>query len=107
MIMTEEEIKKEFKEASNKKNQLRILADQNVCSVREIKEILGIQKPKPNYNSPKPEIVKKVLCATLDSLEAKIKATETQIKELEEYKKTLEQDYRELAEFMKVRKDEC
>lgn len=102
--MTEEEIKKEFKEASNKKNQLRILADQNVCSVREIKEILGIQKPKPNYNSPKPEIVKKVLCATLDSLEAKIKATETQIKELEEYKKTLEKDYTDLAKFMEVKR---
>jgi hypothetical protein len=43
----------------------------------------------------------------LDSLEAKIKATETQIKDLEEYKKNLEKDYRELAEFMKLRKDEC
>ena len=86
MVMTEEQIRKSFEEASNKKNQLRILADMNVCSVREIKETLGL------------------IYATLDSIEAKIKQVETQLKELEEYKKTLEKDYTDLAKFMEVKR---
>jgi hypothetical protein len=54
-----------------------------------------------------PEIAKKVLYATLDSIEAKIKQYDVQISEQQELKKAAEQDYRELSEFMKVRKDEC
>lgn len=100
MVMTEEQIRKSFEEASNKKNQLRVLADMNVCSVREIKETLGLQPPK----APMPEVAKNVIYATLDSIEAKIKQVETQLKELEEYKKTLEKDYTDLAKFMEVKR---
>jgi formate dehydrogenase maturation protein FdhE len=127
MEMTHAEIRRNYREAKNKKDQIQILADLNLCTVAEIKEILNekprletkkaekskkaedktSEKPKKIKHGPMPEIAKKVLYATLDSIEAKIKQYDVQISEQQELKKAAEQDYRELAEFMKVRKDEC
>jgi len=116
MEMTHAEIRRNYREAKNKKDQIQILADLNVCTAAEIKEILNEkprsnkatdEKPKKIKHGPMPEIAKKVLYATLDSIEAKIKQYDVQISEQQELKKAAEQDYRELAEFMKVRKDEC
>lgn len=43
MEMTAEEICRDYRLAKNKNRQLRILADLNVCSVRQIYEILAGQ----------------------------------------------------------------
>lgn len=52
MEMTESEIKASYSHAKHKATQIKILADLNDCSVREIKEILGLQEVK------KPKVVK-------------------------------------------------
>lgn len=115
MEMTNEEIRKNYQEAKSKKTSIKILADLNDCSVEEIKEILGVkttpktkntgkskaEEPKSEEKPKMPKIAFKVLCATLDSLDAKIKYHDIQISEHKEQKKAAEQDYMELAEYMK------
>jgi len=41
--MTNEEIRREYLEAKDRKKQIRILADENLCSVGKIKDILKIE----------------------------------------------------------------
>lgn len=47
MEMTESEIKASYSHAKHKNTQIKILADLNDCSVKDIKTILGIQEEKP------------------------------------------------------------
>ena len=121
MQMTHAEIRRNYREAKNKKEQIQILAELNLCTTAEIKEILNEkprleskniekskaavakteEKPKKIKHGPMPEIAKKVLYATLDSIEAKIKQYDVQISEQQALKKAAEQDYMELAEYMK------
>lgn len=47
--MTDEEIRREYLEAKDRKKQIRILADENLCSVSRIKDILkseGVWEPR-------------------------------------------------------------
>ena len=68
MVMTPEEIVRDYQQAKNKKNQIKILADLNSTSPSEIKSILaaenvdGIEAPrraihrKPNAGKTEPEL---------------------------------------------------
>ena len=62
MEMTKDEIIRRYKEAKDKKDQIKILADLNLCSSKEIKDILvaaGVEIPKRPY-------VKKAEVITVD-----------------------------------------
>lgn len=50
MQMTNEEICRSYRQAKNRQYQIKILADENLCSVEEIRQILidnGALVPKP------------------------------------------------------------
>ncbi len=51
MEMTPEEIRRNYRQAKDPRNQIQILADLNVCSVAKIKNILGTgaTKQRPRY----------------------------------------------------------
>lgn len=67
MVMTNEDIIKEFREAAVPTKQIAILADQNLCSKQEIADILiaggcdvpGWYKQKKSQKEPKKEAPKK------------------------------------------------
>lgn len=113
MWMTESEIAKEYREAKNKKHQISILADQNVCSHKQIREILikmgEIESKEPEkkvrtvapLESTKKEIkveaptsVKKMALERLEELEKEIIV-------FEQRRKILESEYMEIAEWLK------
>ena len=55
--MTPEEIKREYLEAKDGAQQIRILADENLCSVSKIKTVLeaqGVELPKKRAYTKKP-----------------------------------------------------
>lgn len=55
--MTPEEIKREYLEAKDGAHQIRILADENLCSVSKIKTVLeaqGVELPKKRAYTKKP-----------------------------------------------------
>ncbi len=55
--MTPEEIKREYLEAKDRAQQIRILADENLCSVSKIKTVLeaqGVELPKKRAYTKKP-----------------------------------------------------
>ncbi len=52
LFYSEAEIRRQYRQAKDKKAQIRILADLNVCSVRTIKAILGIEQKPPTTESP-------------------------------------------------------
>lgn len=56
MQMTNVEIRKMYRESKNKKDQVKILADLNDCTVEEIKEILS---ETPRLNAEKVDFTKK------------------------------------------------
>lgn len=56
MQMTNVEIRKMYREFKNKKEQIKILAELNCCTVEEIKEILS---ETPRLNAEKVDFTKK------------------------------------------------
>lgn len=56
MQMTHSEIRKMYRESKNKKDQVKILAELNCCTVEEIKEIL---RETPRLNSQRVDFTKK------------------------------------------------
>lgn len=58
MTMTKEEIVREYREAKYPEKQIRILADENQCAVKDIREILteaGCLLPRQKKDSPESE----------------------------------------------------
>ena len=54
MVMPDDEIRMEYRQAKNKAGQIRILADENVCTVKRMKEYLlglGLDVPRINISS--------------------------------------------------------
>lgn len=45
MVMSREEILRDYKSAKNRRRQVQILAELNCCSRAEIERILGLEKP--------------------------------------------------------------
>lgn len=94
--MSPEQICKEYREAKNKKQQIGILADQNLCGKSEIIKILieagedmscmepkkGKGKPKEAPKEPLPEAVLGVLYARLDLIDQEMAAKEEEYKQI-------------------------
>lgn len=89
MQMTDDEIRRDYNAAKNKKKQLGILAQLNCCSVAEIKDIV-LGTPKAKAVQPAASglaqvqigKVKDMLAQKLDDLDAEIKRLESQYKEV-------------------------
>lgn len=88
--MTEGEIRRDYNNAKNKKQQIKILADLNCCSVARIEDIIGEKIPE---RSPLPaasqaqediklkDIINCLYCR-LDKLNSQIKAMEDEYKKI-------------------------
>lgn len=94
-IMKEADIIKEYKEAKNKKEQIGILADQNLCTRNKIIKVLeaaGEVLPEVTHAKKEkvvlPEVVKLAILKMVDELEVEICAKRMEIKKSE---KDLEQ----------------
>lgn len=114
MWMKDEEIARSYRESTKRKAQIGVLADLNLCSKKEIEEILikmGEIKPpkeKKPQEAPKeevkeitggsemktiPECIAQYAFDKLDQLEKEIEIHQKQIK-------SLEKEYKEIAEFL-------
>lgn len=93
--MNSEQICREYREAKNKKQQIGILADQNLCGKSEIIKILieagedmscmepkKKEKPKEAPKEPLPEVVLGVLYARLDLIDQEMAAKEEEYKQI-------------------------
>ena len=85
MRMTDADICREYREAKNKKMQVTILADQNLCAKGEIARILirNGMNVTPIAKNAKHSGIKELLYAMLDEQEGRI------MEEIERYKKIL------------------
>ena len=107
--MTINEICRSYREAKDKPEQIKILADLNCTSVTEVEKILADhgekveQSPKSNRGKKAgaktevvviPALVEEILHAELEHLEEQMKPLEAQLKPLAE-------KYEEIANFMK------
>ena len=98
MQMTNEEICREYRQAKNRQNQIRILADENLCSVDEIRKILidgGALKPKPK---------KEVDSASLPASETVI-SCDTHLRFLVDYITIRVQEIEDVKKELKVIRD--
>lgn len=99
-MMRDSTICKEYREAKNKKEQIKILADLNLCTTKLIKEILveggeilPLEKVKKNSVTKEelaagqnlPSVVIKALCNRLDQLDSDIHSIEKEYKEISEF----------------------
>lgn len=123
MQMTEGEIRRSYKEAREKKKQIRILAELNACSVAEIQAILDGRKPeRPSAKrGPKPKaarvkkaetkevpetapaivfISRRVADELVEHLEELEERRARLIKELNEIQKSVDEAERTYAEFL-------
>lgn len=81
MVMSREEILRDYKSAKNRRRQVQILADLNCCSRAEIERILGLEKPDGAAPAAGIETEERSpfeawLHGRLDSMDAEIKALE-------------------------------
>lgn len=95
LLMKEVDIVKEYREAKNKKEQVGILADQNLCTRNKIINVLEVAReilPEVTNNKREkiilPEVVKIAVFKMVDELEVEICAKRMEIKKAE---KILEQ----------------
>lgn len=95
LYMSSEEICKEYREAKNKKRQITILADQNLCKRADIIKILieagedmGCMKPKEDENKQEhqastiPQAILDALYEKLDAIDQEITAKEREYKQI-------------------------
>ncbi len=85
MQMSVEEIKRNYDQAKNKKQQIRILADLNCCSREEIEKVLEVESNRKAIEPPKEYSLSEamdVLFARLDELEGQIKSLETEYQKI-------------------------
>ena len=93
--MSSEQICREYRAAKNKKQQIGILADQNLCTEGEIIKILiengedmncmepkKKEKPQEVPKEPLPEVVLGVLYARLDLIDQEMAAKEEEYKQI-------------------------
>ena len=114
MQMTNEEIIKEYREAKNKKQQIKILADLNTCDANVIKEILieaGEAAPRVYRAAKKPEEKKTTKAAEQELPTAIIKSLTMRMNEigaaitLQEAKiEELKQERQDIADFLAAHK---
>ena len=81
MVMSREEILRDYKSAKNRRRQVQILADLNCCSRAEIERILDLEKPTDSSPAAGAETEERDpfeawLHGRLDSMDAEIKALE-------------------------------
>lgn len=74
MVMSNEEIKREYNEAKDKKKQIGILAELNCCSKEEIKDILDDKNP-----------LEVALFKEIDQVEAEMQRLEEELKKKAEW----------------------
>lgn len=120
MTYTKDEIVKEYNEAKNKKQQIRILADLNSCPREEIIAILfdsgalwtnrttKTDAKTTKSVEPLPDVITEALSEKLDNIDRNIKIISTDIKNLESDIETrklkikdLEKQYTLIADFIK------
>lgn len=81
MYMSEEEIKRSYRQAKDPKKQLRILADMNCCDVADIEAIINGKPPVKQRTSPKKlskiELMIQALYEELERTEKEIERLET------------------------------
>ena len=110
--MTDNEICREYREAKNKKAQIQILADQMLCTRGEIIKILAENgedvsqintkaQVRRKKEEPVPESVLVDLCNRLDEIDNTVMQLTGEKRLIEERIKEKEQEYREIAEFVK------
>ena len=108
-MMTPTEICREYRMAKDKKEQIKILADENCTTKEEIIKVLvdcgemdglPIASPKPKTEKKSevkpfvvPDAVKEALCNRIDELDKMIKPLEDQLK-------PLKREYEEIADFL-------
>lgn len=97
--MSSEEILREYREAKNKKQQITILADQNLCTRGEIIKILieageDMECMKPKKGSTKemvvpvvmlPDVILSALYEKMDQLDKEIIAKEEEYKQIVDF----------------------
>lgn len=83
MQMSESEIRRNYKEAKNKKQQISILADLNCCSKEDIENVLGIgnEDKEPPGDMSRGQIMD-LLFGRLDSIEQEIQRLEAEYKKV-------------------------
>lgn len=106
MYMSEHEICVDYKNARFKKQQIGILADQNLCSREEIEQILEkngcvIPKKKPKAKEPETEEEEK----EKDMPDAVYKALWDRLGALDELISRANKEYREIAQFLGMKGD--
>lgn len=117
MQMTNDEIAREYREAANKRAQIRILAQLNTCPVETITDILaGAGEDIPKKTGPKPKVEKKaytIPAVVADTLRVKIIELESlnsrlieQAKGIKDQVRENDEMIRELTEFMEGGTDE-
>ena len=110
--MTDNEICREYREAKNKKAQIQILADQMLCTRGEIIKILAENgenvsqintkaQVRRKKEEPVPESVLVALCNRLDEIDNTVMQLTGEKRLIEERIKEKEQEYREIAEYVK------
>lgn len=78
MQMSHEEIKKNYRQAKNPKQQIRILADLNCCSVEEIKAIVNPTECSINPNRlPDVELMIQAFYEEMERVDHEIKLLES------------------------------
>ena len=107
MNMTREEMLKSYKEAKDKKNQITILADMNLCTKQEIKDELikaGVPEAElPRFRTKKtqepvkitvldpqdkpimPKVVREVCTAKMVEIQERIDADQSELKEIKDF----------------------
>lgn len=109
MWMTKSEIARSYRESKNRNAQIGILAEMNLCSIEEIREVLvetGEIKAKGKKATPvvrekeKTVMGKKVPESILNFAYDKLDTIEKEIKDLEKLLKEKESEYKEIADFL-------
>ena len=84
--MSKEEIKRDYHAAKDKNKQIGILADMNLCTKKEIKDIIEDKEKDP----------------MMESIYKEIETVETRIKEIEDEMKNLKNWHSKLLNTMEV-----
>lgn len=82
MQMTNDEIKRSYREAKHKNTQIQILADLNCCEVEEIEEILGLREAT---KAKIPQSIARMAAVRLEELEKIINEATNEYKEISQF----------------------
>jgi len=97
----DEVIRRDYREAKNKMEQIGILADLNVCEKDEIRQVLGLKKPgRSKVDEPEPVKTMELPEAIQRLVKVRLKELDTVIMKLEEEVKKLVDERDELLAAM-------